>query len=222
MNNFLISTVAAINIFLSPVAPNAILVSEGKAEAKSEKKEVIRLVKPSESLSSIAIEYYGDESYWTTIWNDNSWIESPYIIEPGWEIKLRIDKPEKPETLSLDLAKRIKPASDIAKVSQVQPQAPAANQPSVPAGNGPLNETQIQFLGNCESGMTASRNSGNGYYGAFQFAAGTWNRMGTGYARADMAPLEVQVDAVQSLVQRSNIFGQFPACSRRMQALGLI
>jgi len=46
--------------------------------------------------------------------------------------------------------------------------------------------------------------------------------MGTGYERADLAPLEVQTEAVQRLVSRSNIYGQFPACSRRMQALGLL
>jgi hypothetical protein len=87
---------------------------------------------------------------------------------------------------------------------------------------GPLNNAQITFLGNCESGMTWNRNSGNGFYGAFQFTISTWNAMGTGYARADMAPLEVQVAAVQKLLSRSSIFTQFPGCARQMQARGLI
>lgn len=87
---------------------------------------------------------------------------------------------------------------------------------------GPLNAAQINFLGNCESGMTWNRNSGNGYYGAFQFSIPTWNAMGTGYARADMAPLEVQIDAVQRLLSRSSIFSQFPGCARQMQANGLL
>ena len=96
-------------------------------------------------------------------------------------------------------------------ISQTEPQSPTS-----------LTEDQMNFLGNCESGMRAERNSGNGYYGAFQFSIGTWNSMGTGYERADLAPMEVQKDAVQRLLQRSSIFTQFPGCSARMRALGLI
>ncbi len=90
------------------------------------------------------------------------------------------------------------------------------------AGPSVLSAAQIQFLGNCESGMTANRNSGNGFYGAFQFTISTWNAMGTGYARADLAPLDVQIAAVQQLLSRSSIFSQFPGCARKMQAAGLI
>lgn len=104
--------------------------------------------------------------------------------------------------------------------ASVQTPAPAPVQ--VTYSGGPLSEAQITFLGNCESGMTASRNSGNGYYGAFQFSPGTWNSMGTGYERADMAPLDVQKDAVQRLVSRSSIFSQFPGCSSQMRAAGLL
>lgn len=85
-----------------------------------------------------------------------------------------------------------------------------------------LSNAAIQFLGNCESGMTANRNSGNGFYGAFQFSIGTWNSMGTGYARADLAPLDVQIQAVQRLLSRSSIYSQFPGCARQMHASGLI
>ena len=91
-----------------------------------------------------------------------------------------------------------------------------------PTSGGPLSAAQIHFLGHCESGMTATRNNGNGYYGAFQFSAGTWNSMGTGYARADLAPLDVQIQAVQRLLARSSIFGQFPGCANRMKAAGIL
>lgn len=222
MNNFLISTVAAINIFLAPIAPNAIPMETEKSEIKTEKKEFTEwTVKPADTLSAIAINYYGNENYWTTIWNDNSWIENPYIIEPNWKVKLRVEKPTETEKLKSGLVKKIKPSSLIADAAIKPIQAQSQPVASSYSG-GPLNEAQIQYLGNCESGMTASRNSGNGYFGAFQFSIGTWNSMGTGYARADLAPLEVQIDAVQRLVSRSSIFGQFPACSRRMQAVGLI
>lgn len=74
----------------------------------------------------------------------------------------------------------------------------------------------ITALGQCESGNTANRNSGNGYYGAFQFSTGTWNSMGTGYARADLAPYEVQVAAVKKLLSRSSVRSQFPGCSAKL------
>ena len=135
-----------------------------------------------------------------------------------------MEKPEKPANLQEKLAKKLEkqrglalalPATNILPLSQNVTALPSS-------GVGPLNDAQISFLGNCESGMTAGRNSGNGYFGAFQFSPGTWRSMGTGYERADLAPLEVQTEAVQRLVSRSNIYGQFPACSRRMQALGLL
>ena len=97
----------------------------------------------------------------------------------------------------------------------------STNATAVPATTV-LNDAQIQFLGNCESGMRPETNTGNGYYGAFQFSYGTWQSMGTGYERADLAPLEVQKDAVQRLLSRSSIFTQFPGCARKMRSLGLI
>ncbi len=87
---------------------------------------------------------------------------------------------------------------------------------------GSISDAAIQALGMCESGMTANRNSGNGFYGAFQFTISTWNSMGTGYARADLAPLDVQIQAVQKLLSRSSIYSQFPACARKLAGQGLI
>lgn len=219
MNDILITTLVAVNIFLSPVVPNALPIE--KPEVRVEKKVINWTVKPSESLSGVALIHYGNENHWTTIWVDNSWIENPYKIEEGWELKLRLEKPDKPIELPAELKKKYLSINTIAEVV-VDNSQPVIEVTASSNAQGPLNENQIQFLGNCESGMTASRNSGNGYYGAFQFAQGTWNRMETGYARADMAPLEIQKDAVQRLVSKSSIFGQFPACSRRMRTLGLI
>lgn len=100
--------------------------------------------------------------------------------------------------------------------------SPVQQVPSTSYVSGPLNDAQITFLGTCESGMTATRNSGNGYYGAFQFSPATWRSMNTGYERADLAPLDVQKDAVQRLLTRSSITTQFPGCSRKMKAIGMI
>jgi len=66
----------------------------------------------------------------------------------------------------------------------------------------------------CESGGNYRINTGNGFYGAYQFAAGTWH--GLGYSGLPhQAPPEVQDAAAQRLQARSG-WGQWPSCSRRL------
>ena len=90
---------------------------------------------------------------------------------------------------------------------------------------GPLSEAQITALGTCESGMTANRNSGNGFYGAFQFTKSTWRSSAPApYNNGDPheAPLDAQKQAVQNLLSRSSIFTQFPGCANKMRASGIL
>ncbi len=90
---------------------------------------------------------------------------------------------------------------------------------------GPLSDAQIQALGNCESGMTATRNSGNGFYGAFQFMPSTWRTVAPAPYNQGMpheAPLDAQKQAVQNLLSRSSIFTQFPGCANKMRAQGIL
>jgi hypothetical protein len=69
-------------------------------------------------------------------------------------------------------------------------------------------------LRQCESGGNYADNTGNGYYGAYQFAAGTWHGLGyTGLPSA--ASPAVQDQAARQLQARSG-WGQWPACSRRL------
>ena len=69
-------------------------------------------------------------------------------------------------------------------------------------------------LRQCESGGRYDINTGNGYYGAYQFLLSTWNRLGyPGYPH-HAAP-EVQDEAAQKLQARSG-WGQWPACTRRL------
>lgn len=68
----------------------------------------------------------------------------------------------------------------------------------------------------CETGGTynAAINTGNGYYGAFQFSLGTWQSVGgTGYPH--QFSYEVQKQFAIKLQSRSG-WGQWPACSRKL------
>jgi hypothetical protein len=66
----------------------------------------------------------------------------------------------------------------------------------------------------CESGNIYTRNSGNGYYGAYQYDIRTWAGYG-GYARADLAPADVQ-DAkfLETFARRG--WSPWPTCSHKL------
>lgn len=88
---------------------------------------------------------------------------------------------------------------------------------------GPLSNAQINALGSCESGMDPAKNTGNGFYGAFQFTPSTWtSTTGGQYSYAHQAPLDYQKQAVQKLLSGSNIYNQFPGCAKKMKASGIL
>ena len=71
-------------------------------------------------------------------------------------------------------------------------------------------------LRRCESGNRYDVNTGNGFYGAYQFHPRTWR--GLGYpGLPHQAPPHVQDEAAQRLQARSG-WGQWPVCSRRIGA----
>jgi len=68
----------------------------------------------------------------------------------------------------------------------------------------------------CESGDNYAENTGNGFYGAYQFSEQTWT--GLGYpGRPDLEPPGMQDQAAMKLQSESG-WGQWPACAA---ALGL-
>ncbi|HUD10137.1 MAG TPA: ubiquitin-like domain-containing protein [Candidatus Saccharimonadales bacterium] len=74
--------------------------------------------------------------------------------------------------------------------------------------------TWLYKLRSCESGGNYQDDTGNGYYGAYQFSAGTWDRLNTGYAYAYEAPPEVQDTAIIENTNASSggIASQNPGC----------
>jgi len=98
--------------------------------------------------------------------------------------------------------------------SGVRPHPAVASAPAPTAATG--DDAVWQRLRNCEAGGNYQRNSGNGYYGAYQMSAGTWHSLGYG-GLPHQAPPEVQDQAARKLQARSG-WGQWPACSRRIGA----
>jgi transglycosylase-like protein len=94
--------------------------------------------------------------------------------------------------------------------------APTPKPKPVTAAARPSDDQIWQRLRNCEAGGRYERNSGNGYYGAYQMSAGTWRSLGQ-KGLPHQAPPEVQDEAARKLQARSG-WGQWPACSRRVGA----
>ncbi|MGH9022943.1 MAG: transglycosylase family protein, partial [Acidimicrobiia bacterium] len=69
-------------------------------------------------------------------------------------------------------------------------------------------------LRRCESGGRYQTNSGNGYYGAYQFLASTWRSLGYPGLPHEASP-EVQDEAARRLQVRGG-WVQWGACSRRL------
>ena len=69
-------------------------------------------------------------------------------------------------------------------------------------------------LRSCESGGRYDRNSGNGYYGAYQYDISTWANWG-GFARADLAPPSVQDEKVWETYKRRG-WQPWPSCKVKM------
>jgi resuscitation-promoting factor RpfB len=69
-------------------------------------------------------------------------------------------------------------------------------------------------LRQCESGGNYATDTGNGYYGAYQFSASTWHGLGLS-GLPSQAPPATQDAAAVELQARSG-WGQWPACSRRL------
>jgi resuscitation-promoting factor RpfB len=78
-------------------------------------------------------------------------------------------------------------------------------------------QTWLYKLRMCESGGNYQDNTGNGFYGAYQFSGSTWNKWNTGYARADLAPPEVQDLTIIKNTNASSggLASQNPGCYRK-------
>ena len=80
----------------------------------------------------------------------------------------------------------------------------------------PVTDPVWAKLRRCESGGRYDINTGNGFYGAYQFVPRTWRSLGYPGLPHE-APPEMQDEAARKLQARSG-WGQWPVCSRRIGA----
>jgi len=109
---------------------------------------------------------------------------------------------------SLHLPVPITPPAALPPAAVLAPLVTLAPQPVAPSGG------VWAALRRCESGGDYATDTGNGYYGAYQFSLQTWHGLGYPGLPSD-APPAVQDEAASRLQARSG-WGQWPACSRKL------
>lgn len=85
-----------------------------------------------------------------------------------------------------------------------------------PPEPAPVSTTdQFARLRMCESGGNPSTNTGNGYYGAYQFSPATWRAVG-GSGMPHHASLAEQTKRAKIAVAKWGFASQFPGCTRKL------
>lgn len=134
---------------------------------------------------------------------------------------LRVDAPARPDFDQSQLAPLRAAQAKAQAEAAARAHALAASRTTkvvtasyVARAQAPATPDNMQALRFCESGNTYTRNSGNGYYGAYQYDLGTWGNF-QGYARPDLAPASVQDAKFLETFNRRG-WAPWPACSRKL------
>ncbi|MBW4061932.1 transglycosylase family protein [Candidatus Saccharibacteria bacterium] len=142
-------------------------------------------VASGDSLSAIASTEGLDS--WRPLWNVNTGISDPNLIYPNQQLTI-------PTAPTVDRPVPAEQAATAAALDQTSAYNTAVIQRSAPthavtyaAGSAGI-FARIRVR---ESGGNYAENTGNGYYGAYQYDLGTWGNY-DGYARPDLAPPAVQ------------------------------
>jgi len=114
-------------------------------------------------------------------------------------------------TYQLDQKTGVKTQLQSVQLQPPVPQIVAKGTAPVPASSNL--STWLLKLRQCESGGNYADNTGNGYYGAYQFSLGTWQRLGYSGLPSD-APPSVQDQAIIQNTNRSSggLASQNPGC----------
>ncbi len=167
---------------------NAAESSEPGSKPKEEKRHV---VVEGESLSLIADQYKLNS--WRPLWNVNTDVINPDIINIGASLIV-------PEGPTED-----RPLPEVAPVAAApvyRTQAPVARRVSSAANYAPGSGGLFASIRQRESGGNYATNTGNGYYGAYQFDLGTWRGVGGTGLPSDASPAEQDARAAALYARR--------------------
>jgi hypothetical protein len=148
-------------------------------------------VQAGDSLSSIADSEQLES--WRPLWNANPDLQDPDLIYAGQKLTV-------PQGPTDD-----RPLPQAAVLPQAAPmQAAPANRSvhrSAPANYAAGSAGIFERIRQRESGGNYAANTGNGYYGAYQFSLGTWRGVGGSGLPSEASPAEQDMRA-QMLYER--------------------
>lgn len=167
----------------SPTPKLAVVVVAATPPAPQPK---IHVVGDGDSLSTIAQAEQLDS--WRPLWNANPSIENPDLIFAGEQITVPVG-PTTDRPLPAGVVVEPAPATAVTSPQAVVRHAAAPANYAAGAG-GLLANIRMR-----ESGGNYATNTGNGFYGAYQFNLGTWRGVGGSGLPSDASPAEQDMRA---------------------------
>jgi LysM repeat protein len=200
MNKFVISAFGGIGIAMSLGAP-AFAVStptpkpQSKVEISAKKPaEVpppkVHVVAPGDSLSTIAEAE--KMTNWRPLWDANTEVQNPDLVYEGQKLVV----PAGPT------AERPLPAGIVVQASAPVATSTAPRRTATPANYTAGAGGWAAGVRQRESGGNYATNTGNGYYGAYQFSLGTWAGVGGTGLPSNASPAEQDMRAQMLYNQR--------------------
>ena len=122
-----------------------------------------------------------------------------------------VKKPAKAKAASTGL-RLLEPQS--APTATTATAAPPDAAPASASGGGAIAASVWAALRKCESNGNYAINTGNGYYGAYQFAASTWRKLG--YSGLPHEASAATQDEAARKLQAQQGWGPWPACTRSL------
>lgn len=202
----------------SPSSQTTSVIKNSPTPRPSEKPKEpnIHIVESGETLDSITKKYYGSSKFWTSLWNDNEFLEDPRMIRAGMELKIRDEKPEKVEELDEGLAKIYDeltkpsptptqtptPTAEVKGTSTVAPAAGPSNFEDAYRQAGSRFGVPWEILYGLHHMETGGRDGaissgyGTGAQGPLQFMPGTWAAYGIDGNGDGTADINNAIDAI--------------------------
>lgn len=139
----------------------------------------------------------------------------PSLFAPGWYARYqRLHRPSRLPQLrysNLPASRYVRAFRSRSPVARPAPAAAVASPSRAPSN---VASDVWERLRRCEAGGRYQANTGNGYYGAYQFKASTWRSLGFPGLPHEASPA-TQDEAARRLQARGG-WGQWGACSRRL------
>lgn len=146
------------------------------------------------------------------VMNINKQFESKPEPAPDWEAQVKEVQRLAAERAAREAEEKRKAEEAAAAAEAARLAAIAAEEAARPKVVYGANTGDVWYqLRMCESGNNYATNTGNGYYGAYQYDLRTWANYG-GYSRPDLAPPAVQ-DAKARETHAQRGWSPWPSCA---------